>query len=199
MDIISSSPIGNYALVSSMVIILFVVACLLSYRLPGWLEHISKKGIALANLSGRRSSITRAKEAAILEESGPSVSKEPDFPTDWWISPTLFALENRAIFSKTVSILLGIPPPWRQYTDITPANCSGCTSATLRSSKNPATIAPSPSRTSASSSSEVKTATSAPSTMSADTGHTPSPPGKQGVAWCCAANTMVGRTTRAGS
>jgi nitrite reductase/ring-hydroxylating ferredoxin subunit len=53
----------------------------------------------LANLASLLSE-RKTKEAS-LEDSPPSVSKELDFPSDWWTSPTLFSLEKRAILSKT--------------------------------------------------------------------------------------------------
>lgn len=75
---------------------LVLVAALIAYTLPKWLGHSTKSLIRFANLTRR----DNGKEAT-LEASVPSVSKEHDFPNDWWTSNTLYQLEKRAIFSKT--------------------------------------------------------------------------------------------------
>lgn len=87
----------NQVISSRQVIVLLAVACVIAYKLPTWFQHTSKRMIRLVNIRCRRGSL---KEAA-LEESAPAVSKELDFPEDWWTSPKLFELEKRAIFSKT--------------------------------------------------------------------------------------------------
>ena len=87
----------NSLLLPGSAIVLFLIACLIAYHLPNWLQHAPKRLKYLANIATLKQ---RTKEAS-LEASTPSVSKENDYPTDWWTSPTLFALEKRAILSKT--------------------------------------------------------------------------------------------------
>ncbi|KAK0261342.1 hypothetical protein LTS09_004055 [Friedmanniomyces endolithicus] len=74
-------------------------AALVAYvalQLPGWTRHVSQR-----LLSSLPKSKAAAKEAA-LEESQPIfVTKELDFPYDWWTSRKLFELEKRAVMSKT--------------------------------------------------------------------------------------------------
>ncbi|KAK0878993.1 hypothetical protein LTR87_007188 [Friedmanniomyces endolithicus] len=74
-------------------------AALVAYvalQLPGWTRHVSQRlPFSLPK------SKAAAKEAA-LEESQPIfVTKELDFPYDWWTSRKLFELEKRAVMSKT--------------------------------------------------------------------------------------------------
>jgi nitrite reductase/ring-hydroxylating ferredoxin subunit len=66
--------------------------------LPTWTTQVSKRLIAtVANATASKS----VAKAAALEETLPTVSKEVDFPPDYWTSSKLFQLEKRAIFSKT--------------------------------------------------------------------------------------------------
>ena len=88
---------SNSLLLPGAAIVLFLVACLLAHHLPNWLHHAPKRLTYLTNLAPLKQ---RPKEPSI-EASPPTVTKEPPFPSDWWTSPTLFALENRAILSKT--------------------------------------------------------------------------------------------------
>ena len=78
-------------------LLLVIVACFFAYNLPTWTEHTPKKLIYFLNLVRLKD---QTKETA-LEASSPSVSKENDFPPDWWTSNSLYQLEKRAIFSKT--------------------------------------------------------------------------------------------------
>lgn len=78
-------------------IIIIALACVVAYSLPRWTHQARKQAGAIASLTRRRASIT----AASLEGSVPSVTKELDFPEDWYTSDKLFQLEKRAIFSKT--------------------------------------------------------------------------------------------------
>jgi nitrite reductase/ring-hydroxylating ferredoxin subunit len=82
---------------SGTALLLVIVACFFAYNLPNWIEHAPKKLTRVLNLARLKD---QTKEAA-LEASAPSVSKENDFPSDWWTSNSLYQLERRAIFSKT--------------------------------------------------------------------------------------------------
>lgn len=95
--VFSAVPLDSHVILPFSAVILGFIACVVAYQLPTWLNNVSKRTIRLANIRKRRSSI---KEAA-LEESSPVVSKELDFPQDWWTSEKLFQLERRAILSKT--------------------------------------------------------------------------------------------------
>ena len=77
-------------------LLLVIVACFFAYTLP-WIEHAPKQLTRFLNLTRLKG---QTKEAA-LEASTPSVSKEIEFPSDWWTSSSLYQLERRAIFSKT--------------------------------------------------------------------------------------------------
>lgn len=95
---ISSLPLTREAVVAtSLVLAAAVVLCVVASQLPSWYKKASRRIIAYATLTTSKSSI---KEAA-LEASLPAVTKELDFPQDWWTSSKLFQLEKRAIFSKT--------------------------------------------------------------------------------------------------
>ena len=96
MEVLTLSS-NNPVLLSLQVVLLFAITYVVAYHLPNWCQHASKRMIKLVNLRKRRAS---TKEAA-LEASIPEVSKQLDFPEDWWTSEKLFQLEKRAIFSKT--------------------------------------------------------------------------------------------------
>lgn len=78
-------------------IVVFAIACGVAFVVPSWIKHVRKRVGLLASLTRRRASIIEAS----LEESIPAVTKELDFPEDWYTSDKLFQLEKRAIFSKT--------------------------------------------------------------------------------------------------
>ncbi|KAK3708036.1 hypothetical protein LTR37_011729 [Vermiconidia calcicola] len=86
---------SDHVMPSLSVIRLLIVACTVAYYLPSWLNHVSGRLTSLASLRRRRS----IKEA-VLEDSILAVSKELDFPKDWYTSEKLFQFEKRAIFSK---------------------------------------------------------------------------------------------------
>ncbi|TKA73717.1 hypothetical protein B0A55_05483 [Friedmanniomyces simplex] len=68
----------------------------IALQLPRWTRQASRR-----LLSSLPRSKAAAKEAA-LEESQPTiVTKELDFPSDWWTSRKLFELEKRAVLSRT--------------------------------------------------------------------------------------------------
>jgi nitrite reductase/ring-hydroxylating ferredoxin subunit len=77
--------------------ILFAIACFVAFHLPAWIQNAPKRYSWLVNLTRSRASV---KESS-LEESAPIVTRELDFPEDWYTSDKLFQLEKRAIFSKT--------------------------------------------------------------------------------------------------
>ncbi|KAK3116073.1 hypothetical protein LTR53_003963 [Teratosphaeriaceae sp. CCFEE 6253] len=64
-------------------------------QLPQWTQQASRRVLAL--LPRRRF----VEKEATLEAFLPVVTKEQDFPTDWWTSRKLFDLERRAVLSKT--------------------------------------------------------------------------------------------------
>jgi nitrite reductase/ring-hydroxylating ferredoxin subunit len=88
---------GNNLQFFASTIILFAVACFVAYHLPSWIQSAPKRYSWLVNLTRSRASV---KETS-LEESTPIVTRELDFPEDWYTSDKLFQLEKRAIFSKT--------------------------------------------------------------------------------------------------
>jgi len=66
----------------------------IALQLPRWTHRISR--LLLSSLPK-----STAKEAAFEESQPVIVSKELDFPSDWWTSRKLFELEKRAVISKT--------------------------------------------------------------------------------------------------
>ncbi|KAK0251590.1 hypothetical protein LTR01_003060 [Friedmanniomyces endolithicus] len=66
----------------------------IALQLPRWTHRISRRLLSSLPKS-------TAKEAAFEESQPVIVSKELDFPSDWWTSRKLFELEKRAVISKT--------------------------------------------------------------------------------------------------
>ena len=96
MDISIVTP-GSHMTHLLSIVAVVAVACIIAYQLPNWFRQVSKRLISLACTKKRRRSI----KGAALEENAPVVSKELDFPQDWWTSEKLYQLERRAILSKT--------------------------------------------------------------------------------------------------
>ncbi|KAK4544577.1 hypothetical protein LTR36_004149 [Oleoguttula mirabilis] len=97
MDTSSLLNAGKHAALPLSVLSAAIVLCLLALQLPSWCKMASNRLVACANILKTKAS---SKEAA-PEASLPLVTKELDFPADWWTSTKLFQLEKRAIFSKT--------------------------------------------------------------------------------------------------
>ncbi len=94
MDALLSFP-SERILVPLLAVASAALVAYVALQLPGWTRHVSQR--LLSSLFKNK---TAAKEAA-LEESQPIiVTKELDFPPDWWTSRKLFKLEKRAIMSK---------------------------------------------------------------------------------------------------
>lgn len=97
MDTIGSVSNFQLLLLPASALALVPIACLVAYGLPYLLQNAPKQLTRFAYIASRKD---KSKESS-LEDSIPAVSKEHDFPSDWWTSEKLFQLEKRAIFSKT--------------------------------------------------------------------------------------------------
>jgi hypothetical protein len=75
-----------------------VAIIVVSLVTPRLLAYIHKR------MSGSHQSTKEGYETEIVtDETSPIVTKEDDFPDDWWTSGKRLALEKRAIFSKVCS------------------------------------------------------------------------------------------------
>jgi len=88
---------GEHMLLPVAAISAVLLICFVAIQLPRISDKVSKRLFACA------ATLTKSKSSkeAVLEASLPVVTKELDFPHDWWTSDKLFQLEKRAIFSKT--------------------------------------------------------------------------------------------------
>ena len=94
---------------------LAVVVWFVSLFLPTWLKTSATRAFPFPDTTAGELS-----KAAALEASFPAVTKEIDFPSDWWTSPKQYQLETRAIFSKTWlhvchTSLFGKPGDYRTF------------------------------------------------------------------------------------
>ena len=97
MEAISHFNNNRSLLLLTSALLLVLVAALFAYYVPDCLTLAPKTLGRFTHLLRKAESL---KEVSI-EASPPSVSKENDFPPDWWTSNSLYQLERRAIFSKT--------------------------------------------------------------------------------------------------
>jgi len=80
-----------------------IVVYYLLHHLPEWFHTISKRLTTCTFLKSKHTPTHSTATSLDAADDLPAavVGKELDFPSDWWTSPTLFALEKRAILSKT--------------------------------------------------------------------------------------------------
>lgn len=105
------------------------------HHLTAWFNTLSKRVSACAFFKSKATATNTAasNHAAVIsttasldaaEDPHPAVvSKEVDFPPDWWTSPSLFQLEKRAILSKTwlhITHASLFPEPGDYRTFVTP-------------------------------------------------------------------------------
>ena len=77
---------------------IFGATALLAYCLPLCLPGIQRSlTSAVKRVAHRRASLSKIES----QSQGASVAKESNFPQDWWTSESQYALETRAILSKT--------------------------------------------------------------------------------------------------
>ena len=77
---------------------IFIATALLAYCLPLWLLGIQRSLTStVKRVAHRRASLSKIEP----QSREASVVKESSFPQDWWTSESQYALETRAILSKT--------------------------------------------------------------------------------------------------
>ena len=99
MNTLTIERAGEQLLLPAAALVLCVIAGPLASKLSHWSNRLLKRLFGcVANLTRRRCS----KETVVLgAPTTLTVTKQIDFPDDWWTSDKLFSLEKRAIFSKT--------------------------------------------------------------------------------------------------